>query len=392
MAVTNLPPPARATAASSYALLPFSWASGTLLINLACLGLLVWGLVSQAHVGTGGRHLAAAVLLAVAGCSWVVWVAGRTRKDRRYVLAPLAVMAIAGGALANFGPVAVVFVGVAALGTAVERPVAYAAGLCALGWASFGTGAALAGGHFGVFVEVVAATLAGLVVGQARRQAVEHSARLALLQFETQRAEVEGARAELLSERNRLAREIHDVLAHTLSALAVQLEALDSVVQGEAGASPEILSQVQRSKDLVHEGLQEARRAVKALRGAPVPLLDQMSRLAEADGVSLSVSGQARPLSPEASLALYRAAQEGLANVVKHAPGSPAQVTLEFGPSCVSLRVTNPTGPAGGGTLASGMGSGYGLVGMRERFAALGGKVSAGPEGASWQLKVEVPA
>jgi len=284
-----------------------------------------------------------------------------------------------------------VFVGVAALGTSVDWPVSRAIAVLALGWAGVGTALAVTGNSAGLAVGAVAAGVAGVVAGISRRQAQARVAERALLRFEKERAEVEHQRAQLLDERNRLARDMHDVLAHTLSALSVQLEALDSVVHDHGSPPADVERQLERSKSLLREGLEEARRAVKALRAAPTPLLDQMAHLAEADGVTFRVSGQARPLDPETSLALYRAAQEGVANVVKHAPGAPATVEVSYTSESVSLTVTNPSGP-GRDALGAGPGSGLGLQGMSERVAALGGTVHAGPRADGWSLEVEVPA
>lgn len=378
--------PRAVPATSLYASTP-----ATLALNLGSLVLLSWGVASQAHVGSSGRHLAATVLLALAVASWLYWAFSRNTAQRRPTLAALSAMAIAGGGAVAFASLADVFLGVAALGAATQWPADRAVIISALGWAAMATSLALTGNPAGWAVGAVAATFAGLLMGMGRRQSNEQAAQRALLQFEKERAEVEAERARLLDQRNHLAREIHDVLAHTLSALAVQLEALDSVLHEGSAPSENVDRQVERSRRLVREGLDEARRAVHALRSAPTPLLDQMAGLAEVDGVTLSVSGQARPLPADVSTTLYRAAQEGLANVVKHAPGAPAQVSLDYEPGTVSLTVTNPSGTRTD-SLAAGSGGGYGLQGMRERVTALGGQVEAGPWGQGWRLEVQVPA
>jgi signal transduction histidine kinase len=384
VAVTN-------SQASAVAEVPYTWGHRTTLVNLVSLALLIWGLSAQAHIGTSGRHLAAAVLLGLASVGWVSWVLLRGRPRRPVVMASLAVMAAAGGGLVAYGTLAAVFVGVAALGASVDWPISRAVAVVAVGWAGVATGLLVTGYSAGLAVGAIAAGVAGVAGGLSRRQAQAHVAERALLRFEKERAEVEHQRAQLLEERNHLAREMHDVLAHTLSALSVQLEALDSVVHDKGPPPADVERQLERSKRLLREGLEEARRAVKALRAAPTPLLDQMARLAEADGVTFRVSGQARALDAETSLALYRAAQEGVANVVKHAPGAPALVVVSFASRCVSLTVTNPSSSRQDG-LAAGAGSGLGLQGMSERVAALGGTVHAGPQADGWSLEVEVPA
>ncbi|WP_234379697.1 histidine kinase, partial [Streptomyces caniscabiei] len=114
----------------------------------------------------------------------------------------------------------------------------------------------------------------------------------------------------LLGARNRLAREVHDVLAHTLSALSVQLTAVDSLVEDGAGAG-DVRATVGRSRRLVVEGLEEIRRAVRALRDEPVALDDQLAALAEGTGAALRIRDLARPLPPTADDS-WRLAQEAL--------------------------------------------------------------------------------
>lgn len=371
------------------------WSPELRVINLASLALLIWGTISQAHFGTSGRHLAALVLVVVASAAWVAWVVARSIGDEPLCLALLVLMAAAGGGLLGYASLAAVFAGVAALGASEQLGARQTGLVAAVGGVAMALGILLTGHNAGAAVGGVAAILAGAGVGLSRRQAHERVAQVALLQSEKDRAEVARQRSELLAERNRLGREIHDVLAHTLSALAVQLEALDSVVESEGVASDEVRQHMERSRRLVREGLAEARRAVHALRSDPVPLVDQMEGLAEAGGVTLAVNGDARALAPEVSHALYRAAQEALANVAKHAPGAPATVALDFGPHAVRLTVTNPAhlngGSSGPGT-GRGHGGGYGLQGMRERAMALGGRVDAGPQEHSWRVEMELPA
>lgn len=230
---------------------------------------------------------------------------------------------------------------------------------------------------------------------------------------ETARADAETARAELLAGRNHLARELHDVLAHTLSALSLQLEALDALMAAGTRPEPAVLDQLERIKRLVREGLDEARGAVRALREDLPPLEERLRRLAADDRASLEVSGVGRPLTPEVSLALYRVAQEAVTNAIKHAPGAPISVQLDFGADRVRLSISDPgpvsrpagdtpaAGPsiAGGTGGATGMtfdlaasGGGYGLAGIRERVLLVGGTVEAGQDGPGWLVEATVPA
>ncbi|MEV6929926.1 histidine kinase [Dactylosporangium sp. NPDC051485] len=203
----------------------------------------------------------------------------------------------------------------------------------------------------------------------------------------------EQARTAALAERARLAREIHDVLAHSLSALSVQLETAAALLERDRAADAAVI--VDKAGRLARDGLTETRRAVSALRGDPVPLPELVGELAAGYRTDLdapatfAVDGDPRELTPEAGLALFRGAQEALTNVRKHAPGSAVQLRLEYLPEAVRLTVRNH-GPAGPPT--TGLSSGYGLTGLRERAELAGGTVEAGPYADGWLVDVKMPA
>ncbi len=361
-------------------------------INLTGLGLLTFGIVTEAHAGLGGRHLAALLLLISAVVAWIGWVAARSGwYGRRLVPIWLAVMALAGGALAVFASLAVVFVGVAALGASMAWTLDRAAGFVAAGPVTTLASSLAADHKLGIVLGSLAAALAGAVMGVSRRQSQERAAQAALVQVSEARAEAERARAELLAGRNHLARELHDVLAHTLSALSLQLEALDALLSAGPPASPDVRAQLDRTKRLVRDGLDEARGAVQALREDAPPLEDQLANLAADRHAEISVSGPPRPLPPDVTLALYRVAQEAVTNVLKHAPGAEADIHLGFGDNRVTLSVSNGAGHGCDSTLR-GSGAGYGLQGIRERVLLIGGQVEAGPTSTGWRVLAEVPA
>jgi len=366
-------------------------------VNLGSLGLLTWGVTGQAHPGLHGDHLVALVLQVGAVASWVMWLLARALANRALQLGAVLAMALIGGGLTAFAPLAVVFPAVGVLGAAISFPLRFAVVVAGVGSAAMGAAVAGAGEGSGVFFGGLAATFAGVVLGISRKEAAERAEQAARIGVERERAELERGRAELLAERNRLARELHDVLAHTLSALSLQLEVLGTVVESSANEPPggaalgaEVQKQLDQARQLVHQGLDEASRAVRALREDAVPLPEQLGRLCDGVGARLSVSGAERPLPPEVSFSLYRIAQEGVTNALKHAPGSTVSVCLDFSADAVRIDVEN-----GAATKAAPLpavkGSGYGLQGIAERVALVGGKVETGPHGDGWRVSAEVP-
>jgi signal transduction histidine kinase len=365
-----------------------------LVIRAASLGLLVWGAASEARPGLTGIHLAALVLLVAAALAWVGWLIVAPT-GRSGVGAALLLMGATGGALAAIGPVSAVFVGVAGLGASMAFDLPVAVGLAAVGPVAMVVTAALDGRPAVRAGIGVAAGLAGLMVGLTRRQAREQVEQRARLAVETERAELEGARAEVLAERNHMAREIHDVLAHTLGALSVQLQAMETVVEGGHGRLGEIQDGLRQSRELVQDGLEEARQAVRALRDDAAPLPEQIDGLCRQHAVQLSVSGTPRPLPAGVTHALYRVAQEGLTNARRHAPGAPVCVDLGYAPDAVTLSVVNGVNRDGApapGSPGSPGSPGYGLQGIRERVLLLDGVVDAGPFADGWRVQAKLPA
>lgn len=200
-------------------------------------------------------------------------------------------------------------------------------------------------------------------------------------------------RAATLDERARIAREIHDILAHTLSALAVQLEGTRLLVEQRPG-DPATLNALERASHLAREGLQETRQAVGALRGDALPGPEELPRLAadfERDSgipCHLSVEGAPAQLSPEARLSLYRTAQEALTNVRKHAEASSVTIRLCYGPRDAVLTVEDE----GTSRPSALIGSGHGLDGMRERAELAHGRLEAGPMPGGFKVCLWLPA
>jgi signal transduction histidine kinase len=228
------------------------------------------------------------------------------------------------------------------------------------------------------FVFLAGAWLVGRVVRHQRRQVGEltHQAvRLA-------RDREERAAAAVAQERARLARELHDVVAHSVSVMVVQAGAAEQVLAGDPERARAPLQSIQTTG---RQTVVELRRLLGILREgdhelttAPQPSLGQLDGLladARNAGVAVSatVEGTPRPLPPSIDLSAYRIVQEGLTNVIKHAAHANAQVRVRYLDHALELQVTDdgPGSPAGES-------SGHGLLGVRERVALFGGSFQAG--------------
>jgi signal transduction histidine kinase len=243
-----------------------------------------------------------------------------------------------------------------------------------------------------VAAQVLVTVLLG-IVAEFLKQSRQSEDRTELLLAQLADARDEQARAAAIAERGRIAGELHDVLAHSLSGAAIQLQAARKLADREH-ASPVLSGAIDRASELVKSGLANARQAVGALRGDPLPTLSQLPALVEsykADmnlDVTLRIEGQARTLPADPSLALYRGAQEALTNVARYAPGASTAVTLRYEYDRTVLCVDNGTSAA---PPREGMGGGRGLDGLRERIDRAGGSLAAGPRGDGWRVEIEVP-
>lgn len=226
-------------------------------------------------------------------------------------------------------------------------------------------------------------------IGISRRDRLDalHSARLAAAQ--AQRARESEAREAALIERGRIAREIHDVLGHSLSGIALQLDMADAL--HDSGRDDEAIAAVRRARALAVDSIGETRRAVHALREDTLALTETLRQLAEHSAVGLTITGEAGLVGAETTHTMVRAAQEALTNAAKYAPAAERTMSLAFTTDRVTLSVRN--GPATGasrGDLAGG--TGVGLVGLRERAALLGGTLQAEPTPqGGWTVEVELP-
>ena len=192
-------------------------------------------------------------------------------------------------------------------------------------------------------------------------------------------------------ERQRLAREVHDVLAHTLTALSVQLEGARMLLE-VGGKETKALEAVDRAQHLALEGLEETRQAVAALRGdqrpGPESLAALVSGFERETGVPTHVSIEGTPvaLNPDAGLALYRTAQEALTNVRKHADADEVVVQLRYATGGATLTVSNR-----GRQKPAEVSGGFGLTGLRERAGLVGGILESGPTSDGFAVSLWVP-
>ena len=224
-----------------------------------------------------------------------------------------------------------------------------------------------------------------IVLGLLIRQQIDLVAQLR----EAQAGLAARARAE---ERNRIGRELHDVIAHTLTVSLLHITSARLAVEHDPADAARALAEAER---LGRESLDEVRLAVGMLhqdgdsgRTAPLPGADGLPALVErfrsagAD-VSLTIDGDPGRLPATTGLAIYRIVQEALTNAVKHARGSPTAVRLTVDATAARLAVDSAAKP--------GTGSGLGVVSMRERAESLGGSCEAGPGGQGWLVAARLP-
>jgi signal transduction histidine kinase len=233
------------------------------------------------------------------------------------------------------------------------------------------------------------------VTGQFIRRGRESQDHAELLLAQLQDAREGEAAAAARAERSRIAGELHDVLAHSLSGLAIQLQGARKLAAREA-ASEGLRVAIERSAELTKSGLADARQAVGALRGERLRTVDQMASLVDdfrrdtGGDATLHVSGESRPLPAEASLALFRGAQEALTNIARCAPGAVTAVTVTYQADRTVVTIEDHvSGPQT--TILADAGGGHGLTAMRERAARAGGTARAGPTADGWLVELEVP-
>ena len=347
--------------------------------------------------GVHGTALAITLALCAFGSTLAVAIRDRFPERRREVQAAvIAAMGAAGIALGGLQPRgATQMAAGAAVFMAITRlPLVAGVALASAVTSGLDAATALAGGSAAT---VVAGTLVTVVLGLVAaflKQAREGQDRTEVLLARLQDAREEHARAAAAAERGRIASELHDVLAHSLSGAAIQLQGARMLADREQ-ARPQLTAAIDRATELVKDGLLNAREAVGALRGDALPGLAQLDSLIDsyrADmnvDVTLRIEGEPRTLAADTSLALYRGAQEALTNIARYAPNASTTVVLSYETDRTTLSVDNG---ASASQRHAALGGGHGLSGMRERIERAGGTMSAGPTAEGWRVALEVPA
>jgi signal transduction histidine kinase len=372
-------------------------------LGIAWLGVVAFALAPPAGpaatlVQAVGYGLA---VLVVAGWTLLDVDPRAARYHARVLPVLCGVLAAASGAVAGAGTggeALLIFTFVAALTAGGTASLTAGVAVTAAGVLAFEASSLAFGASVATLLGLAAVIASGVVIGRnwsAYRVQAEQSAALLA---QRDRLESEQRRADLLDERTRIAREIHDVLAHSLGALAIQIQAARSVLtdRGDVGQADELLAVAQR---MAAEGLVETRRAVHALRSDTLPLDEELAKVTEtharryAAAVSFEISGSPRPLPPDATVALLRVAQEALVNAAKHAARQDVAVRLDYTDASITLLVGNAIAPDADTDAASmrTADGGYGLTGMRERLRMLNGTLEAGRNDGQWIVTAQLP-
>ena len=343
-------------AAGIVAVALFLWRGGILelpawIVVLAAVGLLGW-LLRELLPPAGPAHVVAA-LIAVGASSIVALPT--------YVTGYIAALVCVAALLAN-----------------PRRPLALGVGAALCSGVVVAVSALLVHPEIGILLGSGAGLAIAVLVGISRRQSRAAVSRERELLEERLRLEEERGRTAALAERSRIARDIHDVLAHSLGGLVIQLDAVDALL--ESGRVDDARSRAAAARSLAASGLDEARRAVDALRD-PATATDLPAAIAELIETHRSLgstatltavrTGPSRPLPPDAAGAIRRAAQEALSNARRHAPGRQTDLTLSEESDATTLVAATPLSHEP--TPSSSSGGGRGLEGLRERVTALGG-------------------
>jgi signal transduction histidine kinase len=361
------------------------------------LAVIVVGILTIRPMGFSGRGLTVAVLFVINSAALLARRLPESKVPQHLALVWLSLGVVAAAALIGAGRSGTTYLFAFFLaghiGYRLEtKPALVLAGICSLlcgGVLYFHLGP----GHLLLPWALGLATGAPVLVGivnRSQRRAVLAAIAAAESAERAARAEAQTA---VLTERSRIARDVHDVLAHSLAGINMQLELADALI--DTGDLEKVREANNKAHGLVKESLKQAQWTVHALREDSLPLLESLAAMLESSGHRgvLTVTGTVREVPVQVTQNLLRIAQEALTNAARHAPGGDAGVELTFAASSTTLRICNRPATR---EVTAGVGSGMGLIGMRERVALLGGTVTAGPvtEGpdqGGWQVEAVIP-
>jgi signal transduction histidine kinase len=351
-----------------------------------------------------GSGLAVTIALIVLVAS-IAAILRNPRGRRTTIVAPVAMIAASAVLIwTQDGSPAIAGLFIVVSYAAMRLPLQRSLAMLALAMAALAVAAVHRGRSPGLIVSAELGLIAFYVIASFLRSAQEAHERTTALLAEVEASRSAREEAAALRERSRIAREIHDVLAHSLSGLMLQLEGA-RMLSREPTANGQLPAALDRAHRLARDGLEEARRAIGALRDEDLPGPDRLAQLA-ADfardsqiEVTLDTSGSPHPLSSQASLTLFRVAQEALTNTRKHAYAGRVELHLAYESTGTRLVVEDHRSPVATPTVAPAEESSaggsprqeYGLTGMRERAELLGGHLDARSTADGFRVELWIP-
>jgi signal transduction histidine kinase len=351
-----------------------------------------------------GSGLVVTIGLTVLAAS-IVAMLRNPRGRRTLTVAPVTMIAASAALIwTQDGSPAIAGLFVAVSYAAIRLPLRRSLAMLALAMAAFAAAAVHVGRSPGVIVSAELGIVAFYVIASFLRSVQAAHERTATLLAELEASRSAREEAAALRERSRIAREIHDVLAHSLSGLMLQLEGARMLAR-EPSSNGQLPAALDRAHRLARDGLEEARRAIGALRDEDLPGPDRLAELA-ADfardshiEATIDTIGSPHPLSSQASLTLFRVAQEALTNTRKHASARRVELHLAYESNGTRLVIEDhhdraavaPGSPAGAASEPGEQRHGYGLTGMRERAELLGGRLEATSTADGFRVELWIP-
>jgi signal transduction histidine kinase len=366
---------------------------------LGC-GLVAWSVVTVANASGTEPNLGLIVWASVALLAASIGLRAATVIAPRLLLPSVIGLCISGGVLAvtPFRAPALIAGVIAVISIAAEASLPVSLSVCLIGPVCATVAAIATHAPLDSWISACLVFVASLAPGFARRSSRMRAEQVQLTLVQERRAAEAERSAAAAAERARIARETHDVLAHSLSALSLTLNAAEGFLLStpmEPGTT-RALECVRRAKKLTTEAGTETRTVIRTLRDQQ-PLVHRLHELIRSDhtggssSVRLKVIGLESELPAPMEHALYRAVQESITNVRKHAPGSSAEISLEYADDDVSVTVRNRATGHRSASLSTASTSGFGLIGLAERARELGGTFDYGTSDGFWETQMRLP-